>query len=373
MRNRSLAILAICLCLSLSLITIGGGIRFAEGASTSLVTVSFIYVGEGDSLLIHAQNVWVLVDGGPSDAGSTVVNYLQSSGVTELSLMVATHMDADHIGGLVTVLKSSITIDRVLINNMTDTTSTYNQFITLAQKHIVLVAQRGSFYSLTSAVNLTVYNPVQPLQFTDQNDNSVVMKLQAGKTSFLLEGDAGTDAEQSMINAGLNLHCDVLKVGHHGSQYATCDAFLDRAQPTYAVISCGIDNDYGFPTTDVLQRLTNHDVLTFGTYESGTIVATSDGSTVTFQSNYTPIATPLSTPNPTPSPTVSPSPTANPTAKETVSPSSTPTLTPRVPELPALALLPLFLGVLTVAAKMRLQRSKQSRNVDSTRSKNFNE
>jgi competence protein ComEC len=93
-----------------------------------------------------------------------------------------------------------------------------------------------------------------------------------------------------MINAGLNLHSNVLKVGHHGSAYATTDAFLNSVQPTYAVISCGLNNPYGHPARETIQRLLNHNVTIYGTYESGTIMATTGGTSVTFPNNPNPIS-----------------------------------------------------------------------------------
>jgi competence protein ComEC len=257
--------------------------------SGSKVTVHFIDVGQGDSILIDASGVEVLVDGGPTAAGNTVLSYLGGLNVTHISLMVATHMHEDHIGGLITVLSSAIQVDSVIINNESDTTQTYTQFMTLIKSHTVVAAQRGQVYNLTASVNLTVFNPVQPLEFTDQNENSVVMKLEAGQTSFLLEGDACSGAEQSMISAGLNLHSNVLKVGHHGSSYATIDAFLNKVQPTYAVISCGLNNPYGHPAPQTLQRLLNHNVTTYGTYRSGTIIATTDGAAIAFLDSPSPI------------------------------------------------------------------------------------
>lgn len=251
-------------------------------ASDSKVTVHFIDVGQGDSILVDAQGVEVLIDGGPTSAGSAVLGYLNGLSVTHLSLMVATHMHEDHIGGLISVLSSAVQVDEVIINNESYTTQSYAQFMTLARSHTLVAAQRGQVYTLTSTVNLTVFSPVQPLEFTDQNENSVVMKLRAGQTAFLLEGDASSGAEQSMIDAGLDLHGNVLKVGHHGSAYATTNAFLNRVQPTYAVISCGLNIPYGHPAPETIQRLLNHNVTIYGTYKSGTIVATTDGTTITF-------------------------------------------------------------------------------------------
>jgi beta-lactamase superfamily II metal-dependent hydrolase len=264
-----------------------GGLAVAE--STSNLKVHFIDVGQGDSILIDTLGTEVLIDGGPIAAGNTVLSYLNGLSVTHISLMVATHMHEDHIGGLISVLSSTISVDKVLINNESYITNSYRQFMALAQNHTVFVAQRGQVYSLTATVNLTVFNPVQPPQFNIQNEDSVVLKLQAGQSSFLLEGDASSGAEQSMINAGLKLRSNLLKVGHHGSAYSTTDAFLTTVQPTYAVISCSLNNSYGHPSPETIQRLSNHNVITYGTYKSGTIIATSDGATITFVNGSIPI------------------------------------------------------------------------------------
>lgn len=309
---------------------------FVSGASDSGIKVHFIDVGQGDSILVDSSGVDVLIDGGPNAAGSTVVSYLNQLNITRLGLVVATHMDADHIGGLISVLGSSVQVDKILINNQSSTTQTYSQFMALAQNHTVIAAQRGQVYTLTPTANLTVFNPTQPRTFSEQNENSVVLKLQAGQTSFLLEGDAGFDAEQTMINAGLNLRSNVLKVGHHGSAYATSDSFLNAVAPTYAVISCALVNSYGHPAPSTIQRITNHNITTYGTYTYGTIVATTDGTTISFTNSLTqiPILTPTPTSQPTSTPTtptVTASPTPSPhnsfTPSTTLTPTATPSLT----------------------------------------------
>jgi len=142
---------------------------------------------------------------------------------------------------------------------------------------------------LTQTASLTILNPTRPLQFTNQNDNSIVMRLQIGETSFLLTGDAGADAEQSMLSAGLNLQSDVLKVAHHGSRYGTTTQFLDNVMPSYAIISAGRDNPYGDPSQETILRLLSHGVTIYGTFESGTIVATSDGTSITFHDTVKPV------------------------------------------------------------------------------------
>jgi competence protein ComEC len=253
------------------------------------VTVHFIDVGQGDSIFIDTANVDVLIDGGPASASSTVLNYLNSLSITQIQLMIATHVHEDHIGGLVAVLQSSITVGGVLFNNQTYSSATYTNFKNLAKTHTPIVAQRGHTFHLTDTANLTVLNPVQPLEFSDPNDNSVVVRLQVGNTSFLFPGDAEADAEQSMLDAGLNVQCDVLKIGHHGSHYSTTQAFLGSVAPSYVVISAGEGNSYGHPHEETMQKLLTEGITVYGTYNSGTIVASTDGANVMFHDNPQPI------------------------------------------------------------------------------------
>ena len=231
----------------------------------------------------------MLIDGGSKSAASTVLDYLDSLSITHIHLLIATHAHEDHIGGLVAVLESTTIIDEILINNQPHTSVTYTNFMNLAQTHTVTVAQREQTFILTETTNLTVFNPVQPLEFTDKNENSVVVKLQAGNTSFLFTGDAEADAEQSMLDAGLDLHCDILKVGHHGSNSSTTQPFLDSVAPTYAIISAGETNSYGHPHNETIQKLLSKCVTIYGTYHSGTIIASTDGTTITFPENPQPI------------------------------------------------------------------------------------
>ncbi len=263
----------------------------ATSKDSSSVTVHYIDVGQGDSIFIDTPNIDVLIDGGPALAGSTVLDYLVSLNVTRIHLMVATHVHADHIGGLVTVLNSTTNVDEILINNQTHTSDTYTNFVNLTQSHTITVAQRGQTFILTETANLTVFNPVQPLEFTSAhaNDNSVVAKLHVGNTSFLFTGDAEADAEQSMLDAGLDLQSDILKVGHHGSQSSTTQPFLDSVAPSYAIISAGEDNPYGHPHQETIQKLLAKGVTIYGTFLSGTLMALTDGTSVIFQDSPEPI------------------------------------------------------------------------------------
>ena len=273
--------------LSLAIFLAQLGNSLSQTQDSSLVTVYFFDVGQGDSIFIDTNGKDVLIDGGRRGAGETVMDYLTDLGVSHLDIVVATHPDADHIGGLITILSSSITVDIVLYNNQTSDTKTYQEFMSLAEDKIV-VAERGRVYVLDYNVNFTVLNPTQPLEFSDENSNSIVLKLQAGNVSFLFTGDATFETEESMMEAGLNLKSQVLKVAHHGSKYSTSTEFIQAVNPIYAVISVG-ENPYGHPSPETIQRLLDANVTVYSTQVSGTIIISTDGQTITVHGNPTPI------------------------------------------------------------------------------------
>jgi len=124
-------------------------------------------------------------------------------------------------------------------------------------------------------------------QYDDLNDHSAVIKLTFGKTSFMLDGDAETISESEMLAKGYNLKADVLKIGHHGSNSSTSSEFLKAVSPSYAIISVGKDNDYGHPTQATLTKLEQANISIFRTDENGTIIATSDGTKITFDKKPT--------------------------------------------------------------------------------------
>ncbi|MGB9854772.1 MAG: ComEC/Rec2 family competence protein, partial [Candidatus Bathyarchaeales archaeon] len=282
LRNRlAFSVTLFCIFLFISSLTVSYG-------NSTLVTVYFFDVGQGDSIFIDTNGLDVLIDGGPRSAGATLMSYLNGLHVSRIDIVVATHPHEDHIGGLITVLSSSITVNTVLYNGEVATTQVYSDFISLAQGKIA-IAERGQVYVLDSNVNFTVLSPTQPLEFSDVNSNSIVLRLQAGKVAFLFTGDATFEAENSMINAGLNLESQVLKVAHHGSRYATSNDFLNKVNPAYAVISAGIGNPYGHPHNETIQRLLNKGVTVYGTYVSGTLVMSTDGQTIQIHGNPTPI------------------------------------------------------------------------------------
>jgi competence protein ComEC len=249
----------------------------ATASASENLSVHFLDVGQGDSIFLQFNNKNVLIDAGDQDSGQTVESYLRSHGVTSLDLLVATHPHEDHIGGLITIL-NDIPIKQVLDSGQTHTTQTFENYLNLIdQKNILFnIAERGQTIDLDPAIKIEVLSPPATLFAGDLNQNSVVLKVTYNKVSFLLAGDAGFQAEDSMA-AGYDLKSTVLKVGHHGSSSSTGTSFLSEVRPEVAVIEVGATNSYGHPTSKTLSALQNTGTKVYRTDLDGNIVITTDG------------------------------------------------------------------------------------------------
>jgi competence protein ComEC len=194
--------------------------------------------------------------------------------------MIGTHPDADHIGGMDVILYK-FDCETVMMPDITNDTATYRDVIDTMNNrgYRNTLPKVGDTYSLGSA-EFTILGPQK--SYSDANNNSIVLLLTHGENKFLFVGDAGEEAEQDLLSSGLSLDADVLKVGHHGSRYSSSESFLQAVSPTYAVISCAEDNSYGHPHAETLNNLRAMGVELFRTDEQGTIVATSDGKTITW-------------------------------------------------------------------------------------------
>jgi len=219
----------------------------------------------------------VLVDGGKPQAGPTVVAYLDEHGVTDIELMVATHGDSDHIGGLIDVL-ASMPVAEAWLDSQTCTTGTCQDFYqALADNGVVTSTVRMGESYTWGEVDALILNPSEPL-YVDKNENSVILRVSYGSVDFLLTGDAETGAENRMLNSGHPLEAEILKVGHHGSSSSSSSDFLSAVSPEIAVISVG-PNQYGHPTEQTLSWLQAVGAVIYRTDQHGTIVITTDGST----------------------------------------------------------------------------------------------
>lgn len=252
-------------------------------ATDGKMLVEFIDVGQGDCTLITTSDTVILIDGGEAGEAQTVINYLKNKNISKIDCCIATHPHSDHIGSLSKVfdefnVKNVIMMD--LPESLLPTTTTYERFLeSLSENEIdVLAAEYGETYSY-GQLTIDILGPVD--YYDNLNDMSIVSKISFGDTSVIVTGDAETPAENDMLATNdSDFNCDILKVGHHGSKTSTCDEWLDAVNPDYAVIMCGIDNDYGHPHKQLIKRLDKRGIDIFRTDLSGDIKFESDGKSI---------------------------------------------------------------------------------------------
>jgi len=244
--------------------------------------VYFLDVGQGDAILVVTPDGrQILIDGGPSPTAllnelAAVLPFWDRS----LDLVILTHPDGDHITGLIPLF-DRYRIDRVLDTSLSDTAPVAAEWRGQLARHRVgrTLAARG-MRLVVGRAQLTVLHPGPQLlrgTASDDNNNAIVLRLDYGRTSFLLTGDAEVEAEADMMRAGLPLKADLLKVGHHGSRGSSSAPFLAAVAPRWAVIQVGADNDFGHPHPEVLRRLEAAGAEVLRTDRQGRIEAISDG------------------------------------------------------------------------------------------------
>ncbi|MFX3625597.1 MAG: ComEC/Rec2 family competence protein [Ectobacillus sp.] len=244
--------------------------------------IAFLKVGQGDAALVTLPNGRnMLIDGGPPEAGELIVHKLVQRGIKSLDLIVSTHPDIDHIGGLITVIQQ-LPVSMVLDSGKQYYSLTYRMYVkTIRKRNIPFIpAKEGQFLPLDPNVLIQVLNNGKAKQ--RNNESSIVLKIRYKKADFLLMGDADTKTEKEILDKYPHLHADVLKIGHHGSYTSSSKAFLQRTGPPFVVISYEKGNPYGHPHRSVMKRLHRYGMQIYTTALRDVVFQT-DGNSIEIQ------------------------------------------------------------------------------------------
>ena len=245
------------------------------------LSIHFIDVGQADCALLECDGKYMIIDGGNVEDGQMVVSYLKQMGVETLEAVVCTHSHEDHVGGLPAVL--SVFEAETVYSPVTEySTKVFRDFVskTEANAGAITVPAPGDQFTLGSTT-VTVLGPVK--EYDDPNNTSIVLKVTYGQSDFLFTGDMETEAENDMLdywgdNADWN--CEVLKVGHHGSETSSGYRFVYEVDPDYGIISVGQGNTYDHPHEKPMSRLNDAGVVLFRTDLLGHVIARTDGSQI---------------------------------------------------------------------------------------------
>ncbi len=263
-------------------------------AADGTLKVHYIDVGQADSILLELPNDEVmLIDGGTYDMGETVINYLEEQGITKIDYLINTHPHGDHVGGLISVVGGgNFEIENIYMTSAFQAVPRFIEFTELLDSmRIEPVITNAGDILIDETVNgkkLKV-KCIGPLKLDDENFNndSIVLRLEYGKTSYLFMGDAEEEEENDLLKSEEDLSCDVYKVGHHGSNTSTTQKFLNTVKPKSAVITADAsENSSGLPAEAVLTRLEKSGADIYRTDLLGTIISTSNGES--YSMNKTP-------------------------------------------------------------------------------------
>jgi competence protein ComEC len=254
---------------------------FVQVERRELLEVVMLDVGQGDAFFIEAPSgTQVLIDGGRGTAVLRALSEVMPFWDRTIDVVVATHPDADHIGGLVDVLER-FKVGHILESSVKNDSSTFSAYERAreAESAVMVAPSRGTRIKIDDSVVLTVLSQ-EVVATSDTNEASIILRLDYGQTSFLFTGDASKEVERELLQFHELLDVDVLKVGHHGSDTSTSTEFISATSPEFALISAGRDNSYGHPDDEVLDRLKSANVRIFRTDAHGTVRLVSDGQSI---------------------------------------------------------------------------------------------
>ena len=250
---------------------------------TGVLAVSFLDVGQGDAIYIQTPSGRdILIDGGPPNgAVAEALSSVMSPLDREIDVVVVTHLDSDHVGGLVSILDRYEVKTIMESGNQADSAiaKTFHEMSAQEIGATRYYARSGSVINFGDGVTFQILFPDRDPALWESNTSSLVGLLKYGSTSVFLSGDSPVAVERHLVSVYKDgLRSDILKLGHHGSVTSTSDELLSAVAPTYAVVSAGANNSYGHPSADVIRSLLKRTVCVVRTDEAGTITFVSDGN-----------------------------------------------------------------------------------------------
>ncbi len=272
----------------LALVSISGSVR--NGNDEGLLTVVFLDVGQGDATFIESPSgTQVLIDGGKGGTVLRKLRHVMGFFDRDIDMVVATHPDMDHIGGLIDVLTRYEVGTILMTENMSDTPA-FETFSNLVQKEgaQIIYARRGQIFDFGSgaqgSTTLTILFPDHDPTGLESNTSSIVAQLMYGASEYMLTGDSPKEIEEYLVRMGTHtLVSDVLKAGHHGSRTSSAETFVTAVDPIYAIISAGKDNSYGHPHKEVSDLFNARGIVQKNTANLGSIFSVSDGKSILFK------------------------------------------------------------------------------------------
>lgn len=243
------------------------------------IYVDFIDVGQADSCAIITPHKDVIViDAGEKKDASQIINQLNKYEFEDIDLMILSHPHADHIGGAETLL-NTYPVSEVLMSSFPATSKLFSSLLDCLDNNDIRTTQatKGMIYYI-DGVNIEVI--AVDTNIKDNNNSSIVCKVSYGDIDMLFTGDAEIETEKVILDSGVNIDCEILKVGHHGSDTSTSEGFLDVISPELCIISVGEGNSYGHPSQNILKQLQNKNIEYYRTDESGTIELEIDGKNI---------------------------------------------------------------------------------------------
>jgi len=238
----------------------------------------FIDVGQGDATLLQyadkGEDFTILIDAG-NWKGEEVVNYLKAQHVSQIDIAVGTHPDADHIGQMDKVI-NTFNVGEVWLSGNTNPSQTFQRLLAaIDSKKVDYYEPRMGDQFDVGPLKIDVLYPKTISEH--DNEESISFKLTYGSVTFILTGDATTDDELKMLQSGIDVKADILKLGHHGSSTSTHPAFLKEVNPKVAIYSAGLNNTYGHPHEEVVNLVQDSKIQLYGTDVHGTILVETDG------------------------------------------------------------------------------------------------